>query len=203
MVVGRVLAAPLLTFNSGTRRSVVDRDLAAATAFSPLSLTKCHTRRKSWTIRSSTADPQTLPLTDEEQSTWDSCREVLSAFDFDTQEKDKMLGKAFGHVPSPYWGEERKQEVPRFEVVHGILEYLRSLGLSDDDILKVLKKFPEVMGCSLEDDLKKNVGILEKVWAIKGKSLKNLLLRNPKVLGYNVDCKGDCIAQCTRCWVRF
>ncbi|CAI0396407.1 unnamed protein product [Linum tenue] len=62
----------------------------------------------------------------------------------------------------------------------------QSLGLSDDDLLKVLKKFSEVM-------------ILEKVWAIKGKSLRNVLLRNPKVLGYNVDCKGDCIAQCTRC----
>ncbi|KAG4210655.1 hypothetical protein ERO13_A02G060400v2 [Gossypium hirsutum] len=138
-----------------------------------------------------------------EGKTWEACRQALSAFGFTDEEEDKILGKAFGHVHSPYWGEERKKEEPRFEIVNEILEYLRSLGLSDDDLRKLLKKFPEVLGCDIEHELRTNVQILEKDWGIKGKSLKNLLLRNPKVLGYNVDCKGDCIAQCTRCWVRF
>ncbi|TYI39082.1 hypothetical protein ES332_A02G074400v1 [Gossypium tomentosum] len=138
-----------------------------------------------------------------EGKTCEACRQALSAFGFTDEEEDKILGKAFGHVHSPYWGEERKKEEPRFEIVNEILEYLRSLGLSDDDLRKLLKKFPEVLGCDIEHELRTNVQILEKDWGIKGKSLKNLLLRNPKVLGYNVDCKGDCIAQCTRCWVRF
>uniref|UniRef100_M1AJ23 Uncharacterized protein n=2 Tax=Solanum TaxID=4107 RepID=M1AJ23_SOLTU len=51
--------------------------------------------------------------------------------------------------------------------------------------------------------MKTNVEILAKQWGIEGKTLRNLLLRNPKVLGYNVDCKGDCVAKCTRCWARF
>jgi len=63
----------------------------------------------------------------------------------------------------------------------------------------LLKKFPEVLGCNLEEELKGNVKILEEQSYIKGNSLRKLLLRNPKVLGYNVDCKGDYIAQCTRC----
>lgn len=139
----------------------------------------------------------------EDQCMWEACRQALSTFDFSVEEKDKILGKAFGLVNSPYWGEEREKEIPKFETVNGVLEYLRSLSLSDDDLTKLLKKFPEVLGCSLEDELKSNVKILEKEWGIKEKSLRNLLLRNPKVLGYNVDCKGDCIAQCTRCWARF
>lgn len=93
--------------------------------------------------------------------------------------------------------------MPTYELVNEILDYLRSLNLSDDDLSKLLKKFPEVLGCSPEDELRTNVKVLETEWGIKGKSLRNLLLRNPKVLGYNVDCKGDCMAQCTRCWVRF
>jgi hypothetical protein len=157
---------------------------------------------KKWVIRS-TAQIENLSLSDEDRKTWEACREALSAFDFSVEEEDKILGKAFGQFHSPYWGEERKGEVPKLEVVNEILDYLRGLSLSNDDICKLLKKFPEVLGCSLEHELKTNVQILGKEWGIKGKTLRNLLLRNPKVLGYNVDCKGDCMAQCTRCWVRF
>ncbi|KAM1957145.1 hypothetical protein ACFX15_002677 [Malus domestica] len=42
--------------------------------------------------------------------------------------------------------------------------------------------FPEALGCDLERELKTNVQILEKEWGLKGKSLRNLLLRNPRVL---------------------
>lgn len=155
---------------------------------------------KKWGIFSTA---QTFSLSKEETRSWEECRGAFSRFNFSAEEQDKILGKAFGHVHSPYWSEEREKEVPNSETVTQTLDYLRSLSLSDDDICKLLKKFPEVLGCSLEQDVKNNVQALEKDWGIEGKSLKNLLLRNPKVLGYNVDCKGDCMAKCTRCWVRF
>lgn len=142
-------------------------------------------------------------MSNEDAEKWAACREALSVFNFSIEEQDKILGKAFGQIRSPYWGEERKVEVPGYQTVNEILDYLRSLGLSDDDLSKLIKKFPEVLGCSLENELKNNVQVLEKQWGIIGKPLRNLLLRNPKVLGYNVDCKGDCMAQCTRCWARF
>ncbi|KAJ1424907.1 Transcription termination factor, mitochondrial/chloroplastic [Sesbania bispinosa] len=157
---------------------------------------------KHWILHS-TAQIENIITSDEDQSMWEACKQALSAFNFSDEEKDKILGKAFGLVHSPYWGEERKKEVPKFETVNGTLDYLRSLNLSDEDLSKLLKKFPEVLGCNLEEELKANIKILDEQWGIKGKSLRNLLLRNPKVLGYNVDCKGDCMAQCTRCWVRF
>ncbi|WCJ44138.1 Mitochondrial transcription termination factor family protein [Euphorbia peplus] len=210
-------SASLLTFDSATRLNYLPPDVATvspsvtrlnANSYGAFQSNLIQGARASsfssnkWIVHSS-AQVDIPPLSVEEKKTWEACREALSAFEFSTEEKDKMLGKAFGHVHSPYWGEERKQEVPRFESVNEILDYLKNLGLSDVDLQKLVKKFPEVLGCSLEQDLKSNVNILEKVWGIKGKTLRNLLLRNPKVLGYNIDCKGDCKAQCTRCWVRF
>ncbi|KAL5558450.1 hypothetical protein UlMin_034661 [Ulmus minor] len=155
-----------------------------------------------WVLRS-TAQIESGTLTEEDNKNWEACREAVTTFSFSVEEADKILGKAFGQVHSPYWGEERKKTIPKFEMLKEILDYLRSLSLSDGDISKVLKKFPEVLGCNLELELKTNTQILEKEWDIKGKTLRSLLLRNPRVLGYNVDCKGDCMAQCTRCWVRF
>uniref|UniRef100_A0A5B6YXP1 Mitochondrial transcription termination factor family protein n=1 Tax=Davidia involucrata TaxID=16924 RepID=A0A5B6YXP1_DAVIN len=216
-MLGKSLASPLLTFDPATRLCFSSPDLAKAAPNSALvngnfingslpnvireGWTSIFAAKK-WEIRSTT-QAESLGLSDEDRKTWEACRQALSAFKFSIEEEDKILGKAFGQVHSPYWGEERKKEVPKVEIVNEILDYLRSLSLSDDDLCKLLKKFPEVLGCSLGDELRTNVQVLEKEWGIKGKSLRNLLLRNPKVLGYNIDCKGDCMAQCTRCWVRF
>ncbi|XP_022718238.1 uncharacterized protein LOC111276729 isoform X2 [Durio zibethinus] len=213
---GKLFASSLSTFDSATSCFCTHDVATSAPNIVPFGVTFCnslpwkaikrfgtiHVSPKKWAIHS-TAQIENSALSNEDRKTWEACRQALSAFNFSTGEEDKILGKAFGHVHSPYWGEERKKEVPKLEVVNEILDYLRSLTLSDDDLHKLLKKFPEVLGCSVEHELRTNVQILEKDWGIKGKSLKNLLLRNPKVLGYNVDCKGDCMAQCTRCWVRF
>ncbi|KAA8546321.1 hypothetical protein F0562_002939 [Nyssa sinensis] len=216
-MLGKSLASPLLTFDSTTCLCFSSPDLATTAPnvalvkanFSngspPNVIREPHAANfaaKKWELQSS-RQTEILASSDEDRKTWETCRQALSAFNFSIEEEDKILGKAFGQVHSPYWGEERKKEVPKFETVNETLDYLRSLSLSDDDICKLLKKFPEVLGCSLEDEMRTNVQILEKEWGIKGKSLRNLLLRNPKALGYNVDCKGDCIAQCTRCWARF
>ncbi|XP_052188518.1 uncharacterized protein LOC127798913 isoform X2 [Diospyros lotus] len=203
---GNSLSSPLLTFNSGICFSFSSPDLATAA-----SVVNFHLVRGAWPLPlscrtwelHSTAQTNNLVLSNEERPTWEACKQALSVFKFSADEEDKILGKAFGHVHSPYWGEERKKEVPTLELVNETLDYLRSLTLSDDDISKLLKKFPEVLGCSLEDELRTNVQILVEKWGIEGKPLRNLLLRNPKPLGYNVDCKGDCMAQCTRCWARF
>ncbi|CAI9114736.1 OLC1v1015524C2 [Oldenlandia corymbosa var. corymbosa] len=168
--------------------------------FTPRTIRKPIPRK--WGVHATTK-VEDIVLSDEEQKSWDASRGALSAFEFSAEEENKVLGKAFGYVHSPFWSEERAKEVPRVDAVNNVLNYLRSLNLTDVEIGKILKKFPEVLGCDLEGELENNVKLLEKEWGIEGKTLKNLLLRNPKVLGYNVDCKGDCIAKCTRCWVRF
>lgn len=212
-MLGKSFASPLLTLDFASRLSFSSTDLATAApnnlnfsngilpnvirgACTSLAATK------KWELHS-TAQTASITLNDEDRKAWEACKQALSVFQFSDEEEDKILGKAFGHVHSPYWSEERKKEVPQLEIVSEKLEYLRSLNLSDDDLGKLLKKFPEVLGCSLEEELRNNVQVLAKEWGIEGKSLRNVLLRNPKVLGYNVDCRGDCMAQCTRCWVRF
>lgn len=212
-MLGKSFASPLLTLDFTARLSFSSTDLATAAPnnlnFSNGILpnvtrgacTSLAATRK-WELHS-TAQTASITLNDEDRKAWEACKQALSVFQFSDEEEDKILGKAFGHVHSPYWSEERKKEVPQFEIVSEKLEYLRSLNLSDDDLGKLLKKFPEVLGCSLEEELRNNVQVLAKEWGIEGKSLRNVLLRNPKVLGYNVDCRGDCMAQCTRCWVRF
>ncbi|KAL2520097.1 Mitochondrial transcription termination factor family protein [Forsythia ovata] len=214
-MLGKSLASPLLAFYSTVDICSFPYSGSAATNNLPISvnlsnyvaldvsgeprITSFASRR--WELHS-TAEIQDAVFSDEDKKTWESCTQALAAFGFTNEAAEKTLGKAFGQIHSPYWGEERKKEVPRIEVVNEILNYLKGLGLKDDDIGKFLKKFPEVLGCNLENELKSNVQILENQWGIKGKSLKNLLLRNPRALGYNVDCKGDCMAQCTRCWAR-
>jgi hypothetical protein len=158
--------------------------------------------QRKWRAQSS--DPAQAAVVDAGDSkTWEECQQILTSLNFPAEDAEKMLKKAYGWIHSPYWTEERKKEVPSVEVVSGVLDYIRGLGLSDDDLYKLLKKFPEVLGCDLESEVKLNVGKLDSDWKINGKTLRSVLLRNPKVLGYNVDCRGDCAAQCTRCWVRF
>jgi hypothetical protein len=153
--------------------------------------------RREW--RALSADQAQASVMDVDEE----CKQVLTSLDFSSEDAEKMLKKAFGWIHSSYWSEERKKEVPNSEVVTGVLNYIRSLGLSDEDLHKLLKKFPEVLGCDLDSEVKLNVSKLDSDWGINGKTLRSLLLRNPKVLGYNIDCRGDCMAQCTRCWVRF
>lgn len=134
---------------------------------------------------------------------WQAARAPLLGLGITEQEANQVLAKSFGWASSPYWGEEKAKTMPNAELVQKTLDFLHSLGLSDADLPAFLRKFPEVLGCLIEEEMEKNVKILEEEWGISGNTLRNLLLRNPKVLGYNVDCKGDCMAQCTRCWVRF
>ena len=134
---------------------------------------------------------------------WKEARIPLLNLGLSESDADLAMAKSFGWASSPYWGEEKTKSMPDSHIIQKTVSFLQSLGLSDEDLVVFLKKFPEALGCKVEDEMEKNVKILEKEWGISGNTLKNLLRRNPKSLGYNVDCKGDCIAQCTRCWVRF
>jgi len=118
---------------------------------------------------------------------------------FSSDEANDILAKSFGWSYSDYWGEEKQATVPDPESVSASLSLMKSLGL---DMAALVKKFPEVMGLA-EREIQYSLGTLDGTWGIAGKNLKNVLMRNPQVLGYNIDCGGDCAGECTRCWVRF
>ena len=79
--------------------------------------------------------------------------------------------------------------------------------LTAENIADVIERFPEVVGCSVEDQLQAAVDHLAKTSFIpKGKFRTKTVLRKPEFLGYNIDCtavgSGSCAGECNRCWVR-
>jgi hypothetical protein len=89
--------------------------------------------------------------------------------------------------------------------IEAALQFLQQLGsgMSDDQVFKVVKAFPEVLGCDVQQQLQGNVDKLQKDWKLEGNVLVKAVLRQPAVLGYNLDCMGDCAGECNRCWARF
>lgn len=83
------------------------------------------------------------------------------------------------------------------------LDYLRGLGLTEEQLLEAVQHFPETVGLDLEKRMKPNVELMGKKFFIKGKMLPKTLARKPQSLGYAVDCEGDCQGDCTRCWSHF
>ena len=67
---------------------------------------------------------------------------------------------------------------------------------------QIKKAFPEVLGLSL-DALTANVAKLQRDWKLEGQVLARAVARQPAVLGYTIDCMGDCAGECNRCWARF
>lgn len=62
--------------------------------------------------------------------------------------------------------------------------------------------FPELLGCT-QDALRANVAKLRSDWKLDGRVLAGAVARQPAVLGYTLDCGGDCAGECNRCWARF
>lgn len=134
-----------------------------------------------------------------QQEQWQTSRHLVEELGFSSSEADDILAKSFGWSYSDYWGEEKQATVPNPEAVSASLSLMKSLGV---DMAALVNKFPEVMGLT-EREIQYSLGTLDGTWGISGKNLKSVLTRNPQVLGYNIDCGGDCAGECTRCWVRF
>lgn len=135
-----------------------------------------------------------------QQGQWQTSRQLVEELGFSAEEANDILAKSFGWSYSDYWGEEKQATVPDPETVSASLSVMKDI--PGVDLSALVKKFPEVMGLS-DKEIKYSLGTLDATWGIAGKALKNVLMRNPQVLGYNIDCGGDCAGECTRCWVRF
>ena len=83
--------------------------------------------------------------------------------------------------------------------VNETIETLREIGLTSDEVAQVIRRFPEVLGLDIETRIRANLKKLEKDFFIKGKALPKVILRTPNILGYTLDCSGDCISECDKC----
>lgn len=150
---------------------------------------------------------KTMPVIErlegEDADKWNQCMDVLSEIGLEKPDAEKFLTRAYGWGSQAYWRKEKVEQVPEPENVQACIGYLNELGLEGEDLLGVIKKFPEVLGCDVETRLKANVGVLENQWKMKGMVITNTLKRKPEILGFTIDCYGDCAGECNRCWVRF
>mmetsp|Transcript_39399 Transcript_39399/g.102063 ORF Transcript_39399/g.102063 Transcript_39399/m.102063 type:complete len:223 (+) Transcript_39399:176-844(+) len=144
-------------------------------------------------------------LTGEDLAAWESSAQLLEDLGFDSESAVLILERSFGWgKPSQgFWRGQVVEVVPTTEQMEEVINYLGELGIKGNDLIGYINKFPNVFGCSVEDLLKANVTELEKTWKIKGPTLSATLKRRPEILGYNVDCLGNCLGECNRCWVRF
>ena len=82
------------------------------------------------------------------------------------------------------------------------ISFLEEQGVEGDDLPKLLKQFPQVLGLK-EEHMNGNMNKMQKQYFVRGPALKNVIKRKPQALGFNWDCEGDCAGNCPRCWVHF
>lgn len=129
---------------------------------------------------------------------------VSSALAVDAGEADTLLARAHGWTPSPYLRGSLVDATPDPAAVAAALAVLTGdLGLSSSDAAAVVRSFPETLSRDADARLRANLAVLEKQWKIKGAAAAGAVKRAPRILGYTIDCAGDCAGECDRCWVRF
>ena len=62
----------------------------------------------------------------------------------------------------------------------------------------MLRSFPETLHLDAAAQLRGNVAKLAKEWKIQGPAAAGCVKRTPRLLGYTVDCAGDCIVSLWR-----
>lgn len=131
----------------------------------------------------------------------------LQDMGFAEQQAEQCVQRAFGWGAKArsYWRHEKSEQPADLQQLEASLQFLRQLGsgMTEEQLLKVVKAFPEVLGCDVQQQLQGNVDKLQKDWNLQGSVLTKAVLRQPAVLGYNLDCMGDCAGECNRCWARF
>ena len=141
---------------------------------------------------------------------WDACLAALAPLGLDTSESADALGRAFGWGRSTYWRGSRERAPPDPAAVTAALAVLMGsadeggLEMEPSDAAGVIASFPECL--ALDGDgsqARAAVAKLAKEWRMVGAVAAKAVVRTPRVLGYTVDCAGDCIGECDRCWVRF
>lgn len=68
---------------------------------------------------------------------------------------------------------------------------------------QVVKKFPEVTACSIEERLKENMAKLERDWKIKGPAAANVVKRQPQARHTGQRALWVCLCLLILlCWIR-
>lgn len=138
-------------------------------------------------------------------NSWDAAAKTLRTVGLEEDEElSKLLSRAFGWTSQAYWRREKVKENPDPESVERALEFLRNeVGFDDAEVANVLRGFPEAMALSVDERMRENIRLLRENLKMDEKRIRKAVLGQPQILGYTLDCGGDCQGECARCWVRF
>lgn len=203
-----LFSKPLLSRQSPASLShITPPTLPSPLSLSTLNSASRHSLRCSASLKPAkppTSETPSKELSGDELSQWLASRGVLEALGMDGPSAETALAKAFGWIARAYWQGDVVNVVPSPSQVAEVVGFLQATAaFSDADFKAYLKDFPQVLACSVEKRLQPNVARLEREWRISGDALRGVVLRNPLVLGYTLDCKGDCESECDYCWARF
>ncbi|GMH42168.1 hypothetical protein BSKO_10087 [Bryopsis sp. KO-2023] len=151
--------------------------------------------------------PVVVPVSDrlsgEDLGKWEKSLEIVADLGFEAEKAEKLLARGFGWTSQAYWQGAKKDEVPEPAMIQERLAYLEEVGIKGADAATAVQKFPEVLGCDIEERLKPNMELLEKQYFLKGPIKAKVIMRKPKIMGNVIDCRGDCKGECSRCWAQF
>lgn len=154
-------------------------------------------------------------LSEDDRQQWQAAeKEVLQVMQSAGKSEEQegvtyLVAQAFGwgRQSQRFWRGSVKNECPSAELVRSSLKFLKGspLQFSDEEIVEVVLQFPQVLRLEVEGRMMQNLDYLTKNWPVFASldRLRNAVKRQPQVLGYTVDCEGDCRSECSQCWVRF
>ena len=137
--------------------------------------------------------------------------EQLLSLGLSPEEADRALRRAHAWGVQSYWRKSKTNETPQPELMQERLAWLRERVAGEGGpeeaeaaLRKLVQAFPEALGLDVQTVLAPSVALLAKSYGIAAPAtLAGVLARKPTVLGNTVDCSGDCVGECNRCWARF
>jgi len=137
-----------------------------------------------------------------EDDSWKPCIEKVVSLGLTEEEAVESLKRAFGWSSQAYWRKTKVNESATLEQIEERVEKLYEAGMSEEDVALVVGTFPEVLGCEASL-MEKNIEHIRATFFVRDAALVNVLKRKPGLLGNIIDCEGDCMGECNRCWARF
>lgn len=142
-------------------------------------------------------------LSVDDLSTFNQCVSRVVELGCTEEEATTVVERAFGWGSQLYWRGSKKNEVPNLEAVEANVQYVKEMMGKESNFQKVLKGFPEILALPLEGpepSLKYAFEFIASDWRMSGPAMQMTVARKPKILGNEVDCRGNCAGLCHRCW---
>jgi hypothetical protein len=136
------------------------------------------------------------------RAAWADAAALLLGAGLTEEEAHRCVGRAYGWATQAYWRSDKVKETPDAGHVAEVLAYLGSLGVADDGLRRAVKQFPELLACDVAGRLAPNVARMQAE-GLRDGVLAAAIARRPAVLGFKVDCAGNCAGQCSVCWSTF